>query len=57
MNVEFLRAALEPVLLETIDAGASYGYEIAKAVQTGSGGKLLTQEGTREVRRAGDRIE
>jgi DNA-binding PadR family transcriptional regulator len=46
MNSEFLRAALEPILLETIAGGASYGYEIARAVQEASSGKLLTQEGT-----------
>lgn len=46
MNADLLRAALETVLLETIAGGASYGYEIAKAVQKASGGKLLTQEGT-----------
>ena len=43
---DFLRAALEPVLLETIAGGASYGYEIAKAVQSASDGRLLTAEGT-----------
>jgi transcriptional regulator len=46
MNSEFLRAALEPILLETISTGASYGYEIARHVQEASEGKLLTQEGT-----------
>ena len=46
MNPDFLRAALEPILLETISAGASYGYQIAQAVLEASGGKLLTQEGT-----------
>ncbi|HVU87042.1 MAG TPA: helix-turn-helix transcriptional regulator [Pirellulales bacterium] len=45
-NPDLLRGALEPVILELISAGASYGYEIAKAVQESSGGELLAQEGT-----------
>ena len=43
---ELLRGALEPIVLELIAGGASYGYEIARAVQQASGGKLLAQEGT-----------
>jgi PadR family transcriptional regulator, regulatory protein PadR len=46
VNPDFLRAALEPVLLETIAGGASYGYQIARAVHEASDGKLLAQEGT-----------
>lgn len=46
MNPDLLRAALEPVLLETIAGGADYGYEIARVVKEASGGKLLAQEGT-----------
>ena len=38
--------ALEPVVLELISGGASYGYEIARAVQEASRGELLAQEGT-----------
>jgi len=45
-NPDLVRGALEPVILELIATGASYGYEIAKAVDQASGGKLLTQEGT-----------
>jgi PadR family transcriptional regulator PadR len=45
-NPDLLRGALEPVVLELIAAGASYGYEISRAVQEASGGKLLAQEGT-----------
>ena len=46
VHPDLLRGALEPVILEMIAGGASYGYEIAKAVQTASDGKLLAQEGT-----------
>jgi transcriptional regulator len=45
-NPDLLRAALEPVILDVIAAGATYGYEIAKAIQAASGGQLLAQEGT-----------
>ncbi|HEY4309095.1 MAG TPA: PadR family transcriptional regulator [Pirellulales bacterium] len=45
-NPDLVRGALEPVILELISSGASYGYEIAKAVQETSGGVLLAQEGT-----------
>ena len=41
-----MRGALEPVILELIAGGASYGYEIARAVQQASNGELLAQEGT-----------
>ena len=43
---DLMRGALEPILLELIAGGASYGYEIARAVQQASGGALLAQEGT-----------
>ena len=39
-------AGAEPVILEIIAAGTSYGYEIGRAVQEASGGELLAQEGT-----------
>lgn len=45
-NPHLVRGALEPVILELIGSGASYGYEIARAVQQASGGELLAQEGT-----------
>ncbi len=45
-NPDLVRGALEPVLLELIAAGASYGYEIVRAVQQASHGELLAQEGT-----------
>jgi PadR family transcriptional regulator PadR len=43
---DLLRGALEPVILEVIADGATYGYEIARAIQQRSGGQLLAQEGT-----------
>ena len=46
VNPDLLRGALEPVLLELIGGGASYGYEIGRAVRTASRGHLLAQEGT-----------
>jgi len=46
VNGDLLRGALEPVVLEVIAAGSSYGYEIARAIQTASQGELLAQEGT-----------
>jgi len=45
-NPDLVRGALEPILLELIGTGASYGYEIVRAVQQASNGELLTQEGT-----------
>jgi PadR family transcriptional regulator, regulatory protein PadR len=45
-NPDLLRATLEPVILEVIAGGATYGYEIARAIEASSGGKLLAQEGT-----------
>ena len=45
-NPDLLRAALEPVVLEVIATGATYGYEIARAIQQHSEGLLTTQEGT-----------
>lgn len=45
-NPDLLRGALEPILLEVIAAGKTYGYDIAKAIQEQSGGELLAQEGT-----------
>ena len=39
-NPDLVRGALEPVILELIAAGASYGYEIARAVQEASQGEL-----------------
>ena len=43
---DLVRGALEPVILEVIAGGATYGYEIAKAIEQTSGGHLLAQEGT-----------
>ena len=37
---------MEPVILEVIAGGATYGYEIARAIEANSNGKLLAQEGT-----------
>jgi transcriptional regulator len=45
-NPELLRAALEPVILEVIERGATYGYVIARAIEQASAGELLAQEGT-----------
>ena len=45
-NPDLLRGALEPLLLELIAAGATYGYEIAKSLEASSRGELLAQEGT-----------
>ena len=45
-NPDLLRATLEPVVLEVISGGATYGYEIARAIEASSRGELLTQEGT-----------
>jgi PadR family transcriptional regulator len=45
-SADLLRGALEPVILEVIAEGATYGYEIAKAIEQTSGGHLLAQEGT-----------
>jgi PadR family transcriptional regulator, regulatory protein PadR len=45
-SADLLRGALEPVILEVIAGGATYGYEIARAIEEASGGKLLAQEGT-----------
>ena len=45
-NADLLRGALEPVILEVIADGATYGYEIARAIEKASHGHLLAQEGT-----------
>src|SRR5688572_1167994 len=45
-SAELLKGALEPIILEVIADGATYGYEIAKAIEDASGGRLLAQEGT-----------
>jgi DNA-binding PadR family transcriptional regulator len=45
-NTDLVRGALEPVILEVIAGGATYGYEIAKAIEKASDGRLLAQEGT-----------
>jgi len=45
-NPDLVRGTLEPIVLELISGGASYGYEIARAVQEASRGELLAQEGT-----------
>jgi PadR family transcriptional regulator len=45
-SADLLRGVLEPVILEVIADGATYGYEIAKAIEQTSGGHLLAQEGT-----------
>jgi PadR family transcriptional regulator, regulatory protein PadR len=45
-NADLLRGALEPVLLEVIAAGTTYGYDIARAIHQQSKGELLAQEGT-----------
>ncbi|HUY89461.1 MAG TPA: helix-turn-helix transcriptional regulator [Pirellulales bacterium] len=46
VNSDLLRGALEPVLLEVIAAGNTYGYDIARAIEERSQGELLAQEGT-----------
>lgn len=46
VNSDLLRGALEPVLLEVIAAGSTYGYNIVRAIKDQSGGELLAQEGT-----------
>ena len=43
---DLLRATLETIILEVIEGGATYGYEIAQAIERESGGQLLAQEGT-----------
>lgn len=43
---DLLRGTLEPIILEVIADGATYGYEIAKAIEQASRGQLLAQEGT-----------
>ena len=45
-SAELLKGALEPIILEVIADGATYGYEIAKAIERASSGRLLAQEGT-----------
>ncbi|MBC7855323.1 MAG: helix-turn-helix transcriptional regulator [Pirellulaceae bacterium] len=45
-NPDLLRGSLEPIVMEVIAGGATYGYEIAKAIGEASQGKLLAQEGT-----------
>ena len=45
-SAELLRGALEPIILEVIADGATYGYEISRAIEQTSGGQLLAQEGT-----------
>ena len=45
-SADLLRGALEPIILEVIADGATYGYEIARAIQARSEGKLCAQEGT-----------
>jgi PadR family transcriptional regulator, regulatory protein PadR len=45
-SADLLRGALEPVILEVIAGGATYGYEIARAIEQASSGRLLAQEGT-----------
>ncbi|RIK79624.1 MAG: PadR family transcriptional regulator [Planctomycetota bacterium] len=45
-KADWIRATLEPVILETIAGGATYGYDIARAIQVASDGRLLAQEGT-----------
>lgn len=45
-NSDLARATLEPVLLEVIAGGATYGYEIVRAIQSASNGQMAAQEGT-----------
>jgi DNA-binding PadR family transcriptional regulator len=45
-SADLLRGALDPIILEVIADGATYGYEIAKAIEQASEGQLLAQEGT-----------
>ena len=45
-NPDLLRATLETIILQCIAGGATYGYEIAKAIEKRSEGELLAQEGT-----------
>jgi PadR family transcriptional regulator, regulatory protein PadR len=46
MQPDLFRATLEAILLEVIEGGATYGYEIARAIQQRSEGQLLAGEGT-----------
>ena len=46
VNPDLLRGALEPVVLEIIASGKTYGYDIARAIVERSEGRLLAQEGT-----------
>lgn len=46
MQPDLLRATLEAILLEVIHGGATYGYEIARAIQQRTDGQLLAGEGT-----------
>jgi transcriptional regulator len=46
INPNLLKGALETVILETISEGATYGYEIARALRETSGGQLIAQDGT-----------
>jgi DNA-binding PadR family transcriptional regulator len=46
VNPDLLRGALEPLLLELIAGGKTYGYEIAAALRESSDGQLLAHEGT-----------
>ena len=46
VNPNLLKGTLEPVLLELVASGKSYGYEIARAVREESGDVLHAQDGT-----------
>lgn len=46
INANLLKGAMETIVLETISGGATYGYEIARAIRETTGGLLLAQDGT-----------
>jgi len=43
---DLLRGVLEPIVLDAVGRGATYGYDIARAVFDRSQGKVVAQEGT-----------
>ncbi len=43
---DLLRGALESLVLEAIDKGATYGYAIARSLEELSQGELVTKEGS-----------
>lgn len=45
-NPNLLKGALETIILEVISDGATYGYEISRAIRQTSGGQVIPQDGT-----------